>query len=139
MPLTISGTQIGPWNSQYFGGGYTSTAGTWSLALTGYIRSEGGLIIQWGDATTTNTIGRYSNTYYFPISFPTLCLSVVMSEASSSGWGTGQQAGNNGGTATVYAPTVIGASGFSFEAAWMSGYTSYYSAGLGGSWYAVGY
>ena len=139
MPLTISGTQIGPWNSQYFGGGYTSTAGSWSLALTGYIRSEGGLIIQWGDATTTNTTGRYSNIQYFPMTFPTVCLSVVMSEASSSGWGTGPQAGNNGGTATVYAPTLIGTTACYFEAAWMSGYTSYYSAGLGASWYAVGY
>lgn len=139
MALTISGTQIGAWDATYFGGGYTSSAGTWSLAETGYIRSEGGLIIQWGTATSSNITSRYSNYVYFPIAFPTACLSVVMGEASSSGWGTGPQASNNGGTATVYAPIFIGPSYFYFEAAWMSGYTSYYSAGLGASYYAVGY
>jgi hypothetical protein len=139
MGLTISATQIGPWDATYFGGGYTSTAGTWSLSSTGYVKLEGGFLLQWGQATTTNTTGRYSNYIYYPISFPTACLSVVMTEGGSGGWGYGAGASNNGGAATVYAPTLISTSYFYFQGAWLTGYTSYYSSYIGSNWYAVGY
>lgn len=138
MPLTISGSSIGPWDSTYYGGGYTSSAGFVQYSSTGYLTLEGGFILQWGQATTTNTTGRYSNYVSFPISFST-CLSVCMTEGGSGGWGTGPGAGNNGGAATVYAPTLIGASGFYFEGAWVTGYSNYYSSFIGSNWYAVGY
>ena len=139
MPLTISGSSIGPWESVYYGGGYTSSGGFWSRGVTGYCQLEGGFILQWGQATTTNTTGRYSNLIYFPISFPTACLSVVMCEGGAAGWGTGPGASNNGGAATMYAPTLLATAGFYFEGGWITGYTSYYSASIGSNYMAVGY
>lgn len=139
MALTISGTQIGPWDATYRGGGYTSTAGFSQQGLVGYCTLEGGFILQWGQSTTSNITGRYSNFVAFPISFPSACLSVVMCEGGAGGWGIGPGAGNNGGAATMYAPTLFGTSGFFFEGGWITGYTSYYSASIGSNYYAVGY
>lgn len=139
MALTISGTQIGPWDATYYGGGYTTTGSVTQYSTTGYVKLEGGFILQWGQATTSNTTGRYSNIVYFPISFPSTCLSVQFTEGGSGGWGTGPGAGNNGGAATVYAPTLISTTGFFFQGAWVTGYSNYYSSFIGSNWYAVGY
>lgn len=53
--------------------------GNQSLAVNGYQRLPGGLIIQWG--AYTNTIsGQAGLTINFPISFPTACISVQVSD-----------------------------------------------------------
>ena len=153
MALTISGSNISGWDATYYGGGSTSTGGTSSASVngsdgsytysgTGYATLEGGLILQWGSSTTSSA--RSGASQYFSISFPTVCIAVVMNEGGAGGWGTGPLASNGGGAGTVYAPTFIGTQYFNFEGAWVTPYFSYYTTGagqgpIGMHWYAIGY
>jgi hypothetical protein len=139
MALTFGAGGISGWDAYYYAGGTTTTGGTKSFGNSGYVTLEGGFILQWGNAITTNTTGRYSNVQYFPISFPSACISVVMCEGGSGGWGYGPGAGYDSGAGTMYSPTLIGNGGFYFEGCWVTPLTNYYSSYIGSAYYAVGY
>ena len=53
-----------------------------SLATNGYQKLPGGLIIQWGIVSTTQSEG--SKTVTFPISFPTNCLNVSVTTRAAT-------------------------------------------------------
>lgn len=128
--INITGSQI-EWDTTYFGGGASTSGGTWSRGSSGYVKLEGGLIIQHGPANIGGSTGRYDNYVYFPIRFPNAVISLAIGEAGAGGWGT---LGS-----TTYTATTTDLSYFCVQAAWATATSTYYTPSLGGCYIAVGY
>lgn len=129
--LVITGSGIN-WETTYNGGGTTTTGNIVSRGGTsGYVKLEGGMIVQYGKCLNSSTVGRYSNPIYFPISFPNACISLSMCEDGAYGWGNA--------AATHYSATLIGTSGFYVEGVWINSSQVYYGGNIGGAYIAIGY
>ncbi len=94
MPISLNNTQVvyNDSTTQTTAAQASFTGTNQSLAVSGYQRLPGGLIIQWGTTATTN------QTVTFPITFPTACRSVV---SVGTAGGSGRESRVNGvGTVT---------------------------------------
>lgn len=103
----------------------------YSTNSNGYQKLPSGIIVQWGNATT---VDGNTDTYSFPIAFPTACRVVIANEASVSGWGpTNPQP-------TVYGTVILSASQFQVSGVRIqtSG-VPIFEGGIGFSWIAIGY
>jgi hypothetical protein len=141
MGLTIGSAGISGFNINVGGG--TMSRGSYSGSPnTPYINfcqmpgssTSPGLFMQTGSAVTSSA-SRGGSYVPFPVSFPSTCVAILISEGGSNGWGST-------GACTVYAITSYSASGFYFSGAWISGGspgTSYYSASIGAYYIAMGY
>lgn len=130
MPIRLTASQIDGWNETYYGGGAITSGGSLQRGNTGYVKLEGGFIMQYGQCTTAGT-GRYDSYVSFPFTFTTVCLGLAISEAGAGGWGLY--------SATLYCPTLISNSGFYFQGAWITNTATYYASSIGGAYIAIGY
>ena len=92
--------------------------------------AQPGLFMQTGYAYTSSA-GRGTSYVPFPVTFPSVCVAVLISEGGSNGW--------NAKSCTVYAVTSATQSGFYFSGAWINDTVSYYSNSIGAYYVAMGY
>ncbi len=99
------------------------------LATNGYMRLPGGVVMQWGNATSTSgTTG-----ILFPTAFPTTCRSVNITEMNAGGW---QFPPNP----TIYGVSLADQYGFQAAAVRIvQGGEPQYQSGLAFNWMAIGY
>jgi hypothetical protein len=139
MPsITISGSSISGFAAgmggsiqQYgaisTGSGLPSITGRFSHIMPG--NANGRFVIQSGYALATSP-AQNGNFVAFPVSFPTACVAIVMSETGADGWG--QQY-------TCYAPNSFYSGGFTFSAVFANSTGAYYAGNAGASYIAIGY
>lgn len=141
MGLTIGSAGISGFGSTQ-GGGAMSRGSYSGSPYTAYINfcqmpgssTQPGLFMQTGSAVTSSA-GRGTSYVPFPVSFPSVCVAILISEGGSGGWGTT-------GACTVYAVTSFSTSGFYFSGAWISGGSpgvAYYGSSIGAYYIAMGY
>lgn len=103
--------------------------GTGLLATNGYMRLPGGLIMQWGNATSTSG----TTAILFPTAFPTTCRSVNITEMNAAGW-------DYPPNPTIYGVSLADQYGFRAAAVRIvQGGQPIYQSGLAFNWMAIGY
>lgn len=119
------------WNGQEWVGSFPNYPN--SKTTVGYQVLPGGTIIQWGFGTT-GAGGQLPIT--FPVAFPSVCASVVITEINAVGWGSGTVK-----EPTIYAtitpPTRTGFTCIGVRIKPITGAVT--EPGLGFQWQAVGY
>lgn len=102
---------------------------TQSLATNGYQQLPGGMIVQWGTASTTTGNG---DVITFPLAFPNHCFNVIVNEGNGAGWaGTPPQP-------TIFASSTKTKTTFELYAVRIVTGTPAYEGGLTAAWMAIG-
>ena len=139
MPaITISGSSISGFAAEFggsiqqygaisTGSGLPSITGRFSHIMPG--NANGRFVIQSGYAYSS-VASQGGNFVAFPISFPTHCIAICLSEAGAAGWGNQY---------TAYAVTSFYYGGFYFSGVYGNQTGAYYSNSIGASYIAIGY
>ena len=138
--LTISSSSISGFSAEFGGGsqqygaistgfGLQSIVGRWSHIMPG--NANGRFVIQSGYAVSSSA-SQSGNFTAFPVSFPTACVAICMSEAGAGGWGNQY---------TCYAVTSFYYAGFSWSGVIGNSTGAYYAGAgnIGASYIAIGY